>query len=146
MTKKEPIKSQLRIPADLHGRLIEATKESGRSMNAEIIQRLEETLVDDTRRTSRLLAQVIAEAREIETTVKDLEDEQSRISAPDWEPPHWLGKSKSRQEAESQYTELVTVLRGRLNQLHLCIGPLVNAVMERKPVPQNILLIALGRI
>jgi hypothetical protein len=144
MTKKEPIKSQLRIPADLHARLIAASEASGRSMNAEIIQRVEETFVYDARRASRLLAQVIGEAREIETTVKDLEDEQSRISSDDWEPPHWMGKSKSRQEARSEYAEIVTVLRGRMNQLQLCIGPLVRAVMERKPVPQNILSLVLG--
>jgi hypothetical protein len=40
MTKKEPIKSQLRIPADLRALLLEATAKSGRSMNAEIVARL----------------------------------------------------------------------------------------------------------
>ncbi|MDH0072184.1 Arc family DNA-binding protein [Stenotrophomonas maltophilia] len=41
MSQSEPIKSQLRIPAGLHQRLLDATASSGRSMNAEIIHRLE---------------------------------------------------------------------------------------------------------
>ncbi|MGZ0025549.1 Arc family DNA-binding protein [Stenotrophomonas sp. S4] len=41
MTQPDPIKSQLRIPASLHQRLVEATAETGRSMNAEIVHRLE---------------------------------------------------------------------------------------------------------
>lgn len=43
MSKKEPIKSQLRIPAELHALLVEATQETGRSMNAEIVQRLQDS-------------------------------------------------------------------------------------------------------
>lgn len=40
-TSGEVIKSQLRLPADLHERLVSATRASGRSMNAEIVYRLE---------------------------------------------------------------------------------------------------------
>ncbi|WP_285311165.1 Arc family DNA-binding protein [Stenotrophomonas maltophilia] len=41
MSQSDPIKSQLRIPATLHQRLVDATAETGRSMNAEIVHRLE---------------------------------------------------------------------------------------------------------
>jgi hypothetical protein len=41
MSQTDPIKSQLRIPAVLHQRLVEATADTGRSMNAEIVHRLE---------------------------------------------------------------------------------------------------------
>lgn len=41
MSQSDPIKSQLRIPATLHQRLVDATAQTGRSMNAEIVHRLE---------------------------------------------------------------------------------------------------------
>ncbi|MCU1038649.1 Arc family DNA-binding protein [Stenotrophomonas maltophilia] len=41
MSQSDPIKSQLRIPATLHQRLVDATAQTGRSMNAEILHRLE---------------------------------------------------------------------------------------------------------
>lgn len=41
MSQSDPIKSQLRIPATLHQRLLDATAQTGRSMNAEIVHRLE---------------------------------------------------------------------------------------------------------
>lgn len=41
MSQTDLIKSQLRIPAALHQRLVEATDKTGRSMNAEILHRLE---------------------------------------------------------------------------------------------------------
>ncbi|MEI2260753.1 Arc family DNA-binding protein [Stenotrophomonas indicatrix] len=41
MSQTDPIKSQLRIPAALHQRLLDETARSGRSMNAEIVHRLE---------------------------------------------------------------------------------------------------------
>ncbi|MEW6383533.1 MAG: Arc family DNA-binding protein [Pseudomonadota bacterium] len=41
MSQSDPIKSQLRIPANLHQRLVDATAQTGRSMNAEILHRLE---------------------------------------------------------------------------------------------------------
>lgn len=41
MSQSDLIKSQLRIPAALHQRLVDATAQTGRSMNAEILHRLE---------------------------------------------------------------------------------------------------------
>ena len=41
MSQSDLIKSQLRIPATLHQRLVDATAQTGRSMNAEILHRLE---------------------------------------------------------------------------------------------------------
>lgn len=41
MSQSDLIKSQLRIPATLHQRLVDATAQTGRSMNAEIVHRLE---------------------------------------------------------------------------------------------------------
>jgi len=41
----DTVRSQLRIPAGLHQQLLEATAKSGRSMNAEIVQRLEQSFV-----------------------------------------------------------------------------------------------------
>lgn len=41
MSQTDLIKSQLRIPAALHQRLVEASDKTGRSMNAEILHRLE---------------------------------------------------------------------------------------------------------
>lgn len=43
MTKKDPIKTQLRIPPELHAQLLAAIEVSGRSMNAEMVSRLAET-------------------------------------------------------------------------------------------------------
>lgn len=46
----EQLKTQLRIPADLHQQLVDAAKSSGRSMNAEMVQRLQDSFrrtVDD---------------------------------------------------------------------------------------------------
>lgn len=47
MSQSDPIKSQLRIPATLHQRLVDATTETGRSMNAEIVHRLERSFVPE---------------------------------------------------------------------------------------------------
>lgn len=41
MAKNDPIKTQLRIPPELHEQLQRAIANSGRSMNAEIVVRLE---------------------------------------------------------------------------------------------------------
>lgn len=43
MESADPIKTQLRLPAQLQARLVVAAKESGRSMNAEIVHRLAES-------------------------------------------------------------------------------------------------------
>lgn len=43
MTKDDPIKTQIRLPAGLHQRIAEAASESGRSLNAEMIFRLEQS-------------------------------------------------------------------------------------------------------
>jgi predicted DNA-binding protein len=47
MTEKQPPSYPLRMPQELRERLAEVAKKSGRSMNAEIVARLEESL-DDT--------------------------------------------------------------------------------------------------
>ncbi|HHA2836582.1 TPA: Arc family DNA-binding protein [Stenotrophomonas maltophilia] len=40
---QETVRSQLRLPAELHQRLVEQTEITGRSMNAEIVHRLLES-------------------------------------------------------------------------------------------------------
>lgn len=44
---QETVRSQLRLPAELHERLVASSELSGRSMNAEIVHRLEKSLVTD---------------------------------------------------------------------------------------------------
>lgn len=42
MDESKEMRTQLRMPAKLHGQLVAAAKKSGRSMNAEIVYRLEQ--------------------------------------------------------------------------------------------------------
>ncbi|MCW5568189.1 MAG: Arc family DNA-binding protein [Dokdonella sp.] len=44
MPKTDPIRSQLRLPAGLHEAIKIAAEKSGRSMNAEIVSRLQESI------------------------------------------------------------------------------------------------------
>lgn len=41
MSASDPIRTQIRLPAELHGRLVEAAENGGRSFNGEMVQRLE---------------------------------------------------------------------------------------------------------
>lgn len=41
----QPVRTQIRIPADLHRQLTAAATETGRSFNSEMVQRLEESFV-----------------------------------------------------------------------------------------------------
>ncbi|HDS1226013.1 TPA: Arc family DNA-binding protein [Stenotrophomonas maltophilia] len=43
----DTVRSQLRLPAELHQRVAQAAEESGRSMNAEIVHRIEQTFSAD---------------------------------------------------------------------------------------------------
>lgn len=68
------IKTQLRLPADLHQRLVESTGVTGRSMNAEIVHRLEQSL-DPMREplgAMGLRARIAAERELAQTTVEML--------------------------------------------------------------------------
>lgn len=74
MSQPEVIKTQLRIPADLHQRLVEFTAISGRSMNAEIVHRLEQSL-DPMREplgSMGLRARIAAERELAQSTVEML--------------------------------------------------------------------------
>jgi hypothetical protein len=74
MSQPEMIKTQLRIPADLHQRLVEFTGISGRSMNAEIVHRLEQSL-DPMREplgAMGLRARIAAERELAQSTVEML--------------------------------------------------------------------------
>lgn len=49
-TKGPPVKTQIRLPSDLHEQIVKAAEESGRSLNAEMVQRLDQSFrrsVDD---------------------------------------------------------------------------------------------------
>lgn len=68
------IKTQLRIPSDVHQALVEATGVSGRSMNAEIVHRLEQSL-DPMREplgSMGLRARIAAERELAQSTVEML--------------------------------------------------------------------------
>lgn len=67
------IKTQLRLPADLHQRLVEFTGITGRSMNAEIVHRLEQSLNPMADLGSMgLRAQIAAERELAQSTVEML--------------------------------------------------------------------------
>lgn len=62
------VRSQLRIPADLHAKIVEAADSSGRSMNAEILHRLEATF-------SLKLDQAETELLELRSSAKAMKDD-----------------------------------------------------------------------
>ncbi|HEL5571420.1 Arc family DNA-binding protein [Stenotrophomonas maltophilia] len=73
MSQPEMIKTQLRLPADLHQRLVEFTGITGRSMNAEIVHRLEQSLNPMAHLGSMgLRAQIAAERELAQSTVEML--------------------------------------------------------------------------
>ena len=49
-TTKRVINTALRLPTELHGEIRQAADRNGRSMNAEIVARLQESPLDDVKR------------------------------------------------------------------------------------------------
>lgn len=70
MTEKQPPSYPLRMPQELRERLAEVAKKSGRSMNAEIVARLEESF-SDTAGVDNALLHMLAEQQT--ATIKALE-------------------------------------------------------------------------
>jgi hypothetical protein len=78
MADQEPIKTQLRLSPELHQRMTAAAKQSGRSMNAEIVHRLEgslgATLASEpgTPRAVMLLAAIAEQAETLRALGREL--------------------------------------------------------------------------
>ncbi|MBY0240311.1 MAG: Arc family DNA-binding protein [Burkholderiaceae bacterium] len=65
-TQQDYVKTALRIPRDLHEQIVDAAERNGRSMNAEILARLQAEPVSDLlHKLSRDVAEIRAVDREI---------------------------------------------------------------------------------
>lgn len=63
MASDEPVRTQIRLPAELHRRLVQAAEQSGRSFNGEMVARLDESDgIDAERRRMQLALDTIADA------------------------------------------------------------------------------------
>lgn len=63
MASDELVRTQIRLPAELHRRLVQAAEESGRSFNGEMVARLDESDgLDEERRRMQLAVDTIANA------------------------------------------------------------------------------------
>jgi hypothetical protein len=65
-TQDDYIKSSLRLPRELHAQLLDGAKYNGRTLNAEIIDRLQTTPVHE------LLLTLLQENRDMKAMIKEM--------------------------------------------------------------------------
>lgn len=127
-TQEDFVRTALRVPPELHARLHESAREVGRTFNAEILARLEESFVGDGRKiiftpdTMSLLLRSRLES--LKAMISTLQEE---IAASDFDPTVWEGA-----QSELAYLEeFATTIRQALVYV-------VRAKYSGEPIPAEV--------
>lgn len=140
MNQPEVIKTQLRLPAGLHQRLVDWTGATGRSMNAEIVHRLEQSFESPTIGPGVLgLRAELAAQREIsQATAEMLAREVSRLDSMRGEdgagPYPGQVAGKSIHEALSETESALAVFRQLVDSATLLLSELAIAEAHGRTV------------
>ncbi|TCT09482.1 Arc family DNA-binding protein [Paralcaligenes ureilyticus] len=67
------IKTALRLPRDLHARLLKSSEQTGKSMNAEIIARLDVSLDGERESQKKVIDSLLAKHNHLQKTVENIQ-------------------------------------------------------------------------
>lgn len=130
----DTIRSQLRIPAELHERLRAACNATGRSMNAEIVQRLEESFEQRDAPATINDAQLLRTAFDLLRTVKEqgdaVEREIAKAKNGDESAIDWAGSIEMAQAVLDSF-------RDEASKARQGIGVITRMLSEKKPIPDE---------
>ena len=130
----DTVRSQLRLPAELHERLRLVSNVTGRSMNAEIVRRLEESFelqeapaaIND-RQLLRAAFELVKSARE---QVVAIEGDIAKAQDGDPSAIDWAGSVENARLVAGMFREQESKARHG-------VGVVARMLGEKKPVPQE---------
>lgn len=111
-TDSETVRSQLRLPGDLYEQIKDAAGLSGRSMNAEIVHRLERSLKVDRQDAFEVLLQAREDIHECEKHIYELDNEIQRASEGDTSGLAWIANTGSQPAPEMDEKQLIEAAQG----------------------------------
>ncbi|MEA9906090.1 Arc family DNA-binding protein [Xanthomonas campestris pv. raphani] len=136
MTQPELIKTQLRLPAHLQQLLVEATGKSGRSMNAEIVHRLEESFQGKPITVQSLIPVVSAAYRSALETQRALREQLRELT----EEGPLPGNSNEAQMEINEVSILYSWFQRQASELQTVMAQLMLAHSSGEPIKLGVIL------
>lgn len=131
----------LRMQPELRAKLEEAANFRGRSLNAEIVQRLEDSFLRDREQSYGLLTKAMDAIRSTETAIANMEADIKLFTAGDRKVLQWVhqdGKTHSDEAVLEMASNMNAILKSELDKIRSFIPTLVGVAKDGGPIPDEV--------